>query len=90
MDAGEARMVLYTTLKVIEEAENLQFDVAEEKVQGLHVCFQRAADLTGSSVPTLKQLFWSLYDSDGATYNITDTSTRGSGSDSVDTISLIK
>jgi len=90
MDAGEARMALYTTLKVIEEAEDLQFDVAGEKIQGLHACFQRAADLTGSSVPTLKQLFWSLYDSDGATYNITDTSNRGSGSDSVDTTSLYK
>jgi hypothetical protein len=31
-----------------------------------------------------------LYDSDGATYNITDTSNRGSGSDSVDTSSLYK
>jgi hypothetical protein len=90
MDAGEARMALYTTLKLIEEAQDLQFDVAGEKVQGLHACFQRAADLTGSSVPTLKQLFWSLYDSDGATYNITDTSNRGSGSESVDTASLYK
>ena len=79
MDAGEARMALYTTLKVIEEAQDLQFDVAGEKVQGLHTCFQRAADLTGSSVPTPKQLFWSLYDSDGATYTIKDTSNRGSG-----------
>lgn len=90
MDGGEARMALYITLKVIEEAQDLQFDVAGEKVQGLHVCFQRAAELTGSNVPTLKQLFWSLYDSDGATYNITDTSNRGRGSDSVGNASLYK
>jgi hypothetical protein len=32
-------MALYTTLEVIEEAEDLQFDVTGEKVQGLHVCF---------------------------------------------------
>jgi len=31
-------MALYTTLKVIEEAQDLRFDVAGEKVQGLHAC----------------------------------------------------
>jgi len=59
MDAGVARMALYTTLKVIDEAEDLRFDVAGEKVQGLHACFERAAELTGSSPLSLKRLFWS-------------------------------
>jgi hypothetical protein len=31
MDSGAARMALYTTLKVIEEAQDLRFDVAGEK-----------------------------------------------------------
>jgi hypothetical protein len=30
MDAGEARMALYTTLTVIEEAQDLKFDMAGE------------------------------------------------------------
>jgi len=57
MDEGAARMALYTTLKVIEEAQDLRFDVEGEKVQGLHACFERAAELTGSSPPSLKRLF---------------------------------
>ena len=32
MDAGAARMALYTTLKIIEEAQDLRFDVAGEMV----------------------------------------------------------
>ena len=34
MDAGAARMALYTTLKVIEEAKDLKFEVAGERVKG--------------------------------------------------------
>ena len=90
MDAGEARMALYTTLTVIEEAQDLKFDVAGEKVQGLHACFERAAELTGSSALTLKRLFWSHFDTDGSTYDVADTSKRGRGSDSVDKASLYK
>ena len=39
MDAGEARMALYTTLQVIDEAPDLKFDGSGDKVQGLHACF---------------------------------------------------
>ena len=49
MDEGAARMALYTTLKVIEEAQDLRFDVEGEKVQGLHACFERVAELTGAA-----------------------------------------
>ena len=42
-------MALFTTLKLIEEGQDLQFDVAGKKVQGLHTCFDWAAELTGSS-----------------------------------------
>ena len=90
MDEGAARMALYTTLKVIEEAQDLRFDVEGEKVQGLHACFERAAELTGSSPPSLKKLFWSHFDTDGSTYEVSDTSKRGRGSDSVDKASLYK
>ena len=48
MDAGEARMALYTTLGIIEEAPDFMFDVAGERVQGLHICFEWASDLIGS------------------------------------------
>ena len=46
--------------------------------------------LLGVPSQTLKQLLWSLYDSDCAIYNVTDTSNRGRGSDSVDNSSLYK
>ena len=90
MNAGEARMALYTTLQVIDEAPDLKFDGAGEKVQGLHACFERAAELTGSSALTLKRLFWSHFKTDSDTYDVTDTSKRGRGSDSVDNASLYK
>ena len=90
MNAGEARMALYTTLQVIDEAPDLKFDGAGEKVQGLHACFERAAELTGSSPLTLKRLFWSHFKTDGDTYDVADTSKRGRGSDSVDNASLYK
>ena len=89
MDSA-ARMALYTTLKVIEEAQGLRFDVAGEKVQGLHACFERAAELTGSSPPSLKSLFWSHFETDGGTYEVADISKRGRGSDSVDKVSICK
>ena len=60
MDAGAARMALYTTLKVIEEAEDRLFDIAGEKVQGLHACFEWAVVLTGSSPPSLKSFLVSF------------------------------
>ena len=90
MDAGEARMALYTTLQVIDEAPDLKFDGSGDKVQGLHACFERAAELTGSSPLTLKRLFWSHFKTDGDTYEIADTSKRGNGSDSVDKATLYK
>lgn len=76
MDGGEARLALRVTLQVIDEA-NLKFDTDAEKVQGLHACFVRASKLTGSTPATLKRLFDSFVESDGATYTISDTSTRG-------------
>jgi hypothetical protein len=90
MNAGEARMALYTTLQVIDEAPNLKFNTDDEKVQGLHACFERAAELTGSSPLTLKRLFWSHFESDGDTYDVTDSSKRGRGSHTVDNSSLYK
>jgi len=89
MDGGEARMALRVTCQVIEEA-NLKFDPASGKIPGLHACYERAATLTGSTPSTLKRLFDSLLESDGATYKISDTSKRGRGSDSVDKASLYK
>lgn len=90
MNAGMARMALYTTLQVIDEAQDLKFDGAGEKVQGLHTCFERAAKLTGSSPLTLKRLFWSHFKTDGDTYDVADTSKRGRGSDSGDNATLYK
>ena len=86
---GEARIALRVTLQVIDEAD-LKFDTDAERVQGLHACFVRASELTGSSPATLKSLFNSLFESDGATYAISDTSKRGRGSDEVDKSSLYK
>ena len=64
---------LHTTLQVNDEAPNLKFDKDGEKVQGLHACFERAAELTGSSPLTLKRLFWSHFKTDGDTYDVADT-----------------
>ncbi len=82
MDGGEARIALHVTLQVIDEAE-LIFETDAERVQGLHACFVRASELTGSSPATLKALFDPLVDIDGAIYTVSDTSKRGRGSDEV-------
>ena len=76
MNAGDARIELHTTLQVIDEAPNLKFDQDDQKVEGLHACFERAAEVTGSSPLSLKRLFWSHFKTDGA--------------DSVDNASLYK
>ena len=90
MNAEDARIELHTTLQVIDEAPNLKFDQDDQKVEGLYACFERAAELTGSSPLTLKRLFWSHFKTDGDTYDVADTSKRGRGSDSVDNASLYK
>ena len=90
MNAGDARIALHTTLQVIDEAPNLKFDKGGQKVERLYACFERAAELTGSTPLTLKRLFWSHFKTDGDTYDVADTSKRGRGSDSVDIASLYK
>ena len=88
MNAGDARIELHTTLQVIDEAPNLKFDQDDQKVEGLHACFERAAELTGSSPLSLKRLFWSHFKTDGDTYDVADRSKRGRGLDSFDNASL--
>jgi hypothetical protein len=82
-------MALYTNLKVIEEAQDLRFDVAGEKVQGLHACIERAAELTGCTPLSLKRLFWTII-LRLTVRPIADTSKRGRGSYLVDKASLYK
>jgi len=82
-------MALYTTLKVIEEAQDLRFDVAGEKVQGLHACIERAAELTGCTPLSLKRLFWTII-LRLTVRPIADNSKRGRGSYLVDKASLYK
>jgi hypothetical protein len=55
----------HVTCHFIEEA-NIRFDFDESGGAGLSGCFGHAAALTGSSRPTIKCLYESFVQSDGA------------------------
>ena len=89
MDAGMARMALIVTLNLVDEAD-LTVTSRDKKVAGLHAVLSRAAALCSSTVGTVTNLFWSYLESDGASFNISDNSSRGRGSKTVDRASLYR
>jgi len=69
MDSGGARMVLLATCQLVEEAGFPLGDDAES-CRELNACFDRAATLFHSSRATIKRLYESFVESDGAYYTI--------------------
>jgi hypothetical protein len=89
MDVGMARMALIVTLRLVDEAK-LEIDGKSRTVKGLHQVLKRAAELTSSSYKRICDLFWSFIESAGESFDVTDNSKRGSGSDKVDRAKLYK
>ena len=89
MGPGEARMCLIVTMRLFEEAE-LKVDANRKTVAGLRSVLVRAAQLCGSSLEVVSRLFWSYVESNGETFDITDTSSRGNGSSKVDKATLYR
>ena len=85
---GELRMALRVMIKLVDEAEDLTWNSEIGRVKGLHPIFQRAAELTGISIPKLKEVFWHYVEEQ--TILVSDSSIRGRGSPNCDRTALRK
>ena len=83
LNAGEARMVLLATLRLLEERD-LVYNPNIGLVEGVDKVFGDIAQSFGTTKSTVRRLFQSFYDSDGESYDITDNTTRGLGSPAYD------
>jgi hypothetical protein len=83
LNAGEARMVLLATLRLLEERD-LAYNPEIGLVQGVDKVFGDIAQSFGTAKYTVRLLFQSFYDSDGESYHITDSTFRGKGSPAYD------
>ena len=70
LNAGEARMVLLATLRLLEERD-LVYNPNIGLVEGVDKVFGDIAQSFGTTKSTVRRLFQSYYDSDGESYDIT-------------------
>jgi hypothetical protein len=89
MGPGEARMCLIVTMRLFEEAD-LKVDANRKTVAGLRPVLVRAAQLCSSSFEVVSRIFWSYVESNGETFDVTDNSSRGRGSSTVEKATLYR
>ena len=81
-------MALRVLLNLIDEATDLKWDPENEKMTGLEPVYRRAAQLTGVSIPILKERF--RYFVEHEEILVSDNAIRGRGSPNCNRTALRK